>query len=92
MGARRNVSWIIGVVALSLIAAAWFFVSPLFIDEPVDEKLPFATGETSDFPPRAEIDAMSTEQRAQVMKDVMAEAAARPDHEMREPMALPTSI
>lgn len=42
--------WIIGIVVVGLIAlyAAWYLVSPLFIDNVVDEDLPFAQTQESD--------------------------------------------
>ncbi len=70
------------VLVLILAGAGWFFVSPLFIDEAVDEALPgFAT-----VPTRAEVDAMDAGERKR-LADAMAEfAETAPDSAMSEAM------
>ncbi len=69
------------VVVLAIAAgAAWFFVSPLFIDEAVDEAFPVS------LPTPGEVAAMEPEARQALMDKVMTEMAAMPDKEMAEPM------
>lgn len=71
---------VLAVVAV-VAAAGWFFVSPLFIDDVVDEA-PIATA----MPSRAQVQAMTAQDRAALMDEMMAEAAAAPDQVMDEPM------
>ncbi|MEL7451661.1 MAG: DM13 domain-containing protein [Pseudomonadota bacterium] len=69
------------IVVLAIAAgAAWFFVSPLFIDEAVDEAFPVS------LPSPGEVAAMEPEARQALMDEVMADMAAMPDKEMAEPM------
>ncbi|MDH3646584.1 MAG: DM13 domain-containing protein [Gammaproteobacteria bacterium] len=72
---------IVSVVLVLIIAAAgWFFVSPLFIDETVDE--PFF----DHIPTRAQVDAMEPAARDAMMTEMMTRAAAAPNSEVDEPM------
>lgn len=65
------------VVVVALAAVAWVLVSPLFIDEVVDEGLPSL----------AQVGRMTADEKAQVMDAMMADAAAQPDTSVAEPMA-----
>lgn len=66
--------FLIAVVVLAVLAAGWFFVSPLFIDEVVDE----------DF--LASVPAMTDEQKTSMRSQIMAAAANAPDTAMNEDM------
>lgn len=69
-----------------LIGGGWFFVSPLFIDEQVDESFDFALDDGS-----FDIDgvmAMPEQQRTDMKDDIMATAAAMPDRAADD--AMPT--
>lgn len=68
------------IAALAAAGAGWFFISPLFVDEVVDEAL--------EFPTRAEVDRMDPAGREAAMARSMDIAAALPDERMNEPMAL----
>ncbi|MFT4825078.1 MAG: hypothetical protein ACJAUG_000762 [Halioglobus sp.] len=63
---------LLGAVMIS--ASAWFFISPLLIDEHVDEALVFAG------PPTA------PEARTKAMQQVMADAAQKPDRTVEDSM------
>ncbi|MBT8135392.1 MAG: DM13 domain-containing protein [Gammaproteobacteria bacterium] len=70
-------------LALVIVAAAgWFFASPLFIDDVVDEA-PIAVAAV---PTREQVRKMPPEQRTVVMNELMASSAAKPDTVMDEPM------
>lgn len=69
---------IIAVVAVIILAAGWFFVSPLFIDEVVEEAF--------EFPTPAEVQAMSPAERQASMDKSMEMAAQMPDKSMTEAM------
>ncbi len=67
----RPVIIIGGLVGLLVFAAvAWYLISPLFIDNSVDEAFPF------DLPPEAELAAMSEDEMKELEKEFMA---AMPD-------------
>jgi len=88
------------IVVVLVLAAGWFFVSPLFIDRTVDEALPIAvtTPDPADGPAtsptdrvpallsREEVLAMTPAEREAAMAKVMEASAARPDTFMDEPM------
>lgn len=74
---------VIGIVVVVVLAAAWFFLSPLFIDETVDEPL--------EFPTRADVEAMAPAERDRTMDDVMNRAAEQPDVVMDESMGSMTN-
>lgn len=61
-------------------AGAWWLGSPLFIDQVVEEELPF------EIPTDAEMEEMSDEELAKVTEEVMDAAAKMPDKEMEEEM------
>lgn len=70
------------VVILAVVAAAgWYFVSPLFIDEVVDEAF-----DLGNLPTPADIDAMDEAKKSAVMDQIMSDAAAMPVKTMDEPM------
>ncbi|MDJ0941351.1 MAG: DM13 domain-containing protein [Woeseiaceae bacterium] len=74
----------IGVVLVIVLAAGWFFVSPLFIDEAVDESFDFVTADG-----RVDLDkvmAMPEEKRMGMKDEIMATAAAVPDQAEDEAM------
>ena len=74
---------IFAAIAL-LLGAGWFFVSPLFIDEQVDESFDFVLADGS-----FNIDgvmAMPEEKRIGMMDDIMTAAAAMPDKAAEETM------
>ncbi len=60
--------------------AGWWLVSPLFLDQVVEEELPF------EIPTAAEMEEMSEDEREKVAADVMDAAAKMPDKEMEEDM------
>ncbi len=79
----KRAAIVLFVVTLGL--GAWFFVSPLFIDEAVDEPFDFVL-------PNGELDLaavgqMATDERQSMMGEIMTAAAAAPDKAMSE--ALP---
>ncbi len=65
---------IIAVIAVALLVAGWFFVSPLFIDEVVDE----------DF--LASVKTMSPEKQLAMKSQIMEAAANQPDSTMSDDM------
>lgn len=79
MQVKALIAFFVAVVVLVL---GWFLVSPLFIDEAVDEAFPVP----SSMPTRIEVDAMSSAEREAAMQAVMAEVRSKPDTVMREPM------
>lgn len=75
----------IGLLLASILVAiaAWYLASPLFFDETVDEEL-VLTIPAIEMPTRTEVQAMSVEKRKQVMQQVMAEVANKPDQVVEE--------
>lgn len=72
------------VMAALILAGAWFFVSPLFIDRTVDEDFDFTLEGGG-----VDMDAvmsMSDEKRQSLMDDIMAEAAGAPDRPAADAM------
>lgn len=61
-------------------AGAWWLGSPLFLDQVVEEELPF------EIPTEEEMADMSEDELAKVTADVMDAAAKMPDKEMEEEM------
>lgn len=80
------------LAAVVVIAAAWFFVSPLFIDESVDEGFDFTRADGSFDLER--VMSMPAEKRLTMMPDVMNAAANAPDQPVTEAMtdSAPTVI
>ena len=75
---------VVAVIAVAVLAAGWFFVSPLFIDEVVDEGFDFVTGDG-----RVDMDrvmAMPADKRQAMMNDIMEAAANAPDQAASETM------
>jgi len=73
-------SIVIALIAIAVVAVGWFFVSPLFIDEVVDEPL------IGGIPSRAQIDQMTPAARDELMTNMMAQAAVASDIDIDEPM------
>ncbi|MDX1379387.1 MAG: DM13 domain-containing protein [Anaerolineales bacterium] len=73
------------VLAAGVMAAAWFFVSPLFIDEVVDEGFDYVldNGQVD----MESVMAMPQEQRSSMKSEIMSAAAAAPDRQASESMA-----
>ncbi len=65
---------VIGLVAVAVLAAGWFFASPLFIDRVVDE----------DF--LADVSSMSEDERQKMKPQIMQAAANAPDRSSDEAM------
>ncbi len=79
MSTRKLVTIIIGAAGLIVAAViAWILISPLFIDEVVDEEFPIPTSQ--------ELADMPVEKKAEIRDDVMAAAAKMPPKESVEPM------
>ena len=78
---NRNIVVVLGVI---LIVAAWFFVSPLFIDKTVDEDFDLirADGQVD----MKAVMAMSPDKRLAMMPDIMDAAASAPDRPAAETM------
>lgn len=77
---RSPIVLLAGVIGLLVVAGVgWYLISPLFIDEVVDEDFPA-------IPSAAELAEMSEEEKAAVEEDVMEEAADMPDKMMEEEM------
>ncbi|MEM9529400.1 MAG: DM13 domain-containing protein [Pseudomonadota bacterium] len=72
------------VVLLGAAAAGWFFLSPLFIDETVDEPLSFVLAEGG--LDMTAVDAMSDADRLANRDAIMEAAAGAPDKNAAEPM------
>lgn len=73
------------LLAIAVLAAGWFFVSPLFIDETVDEDFSFVLDDG-----RLDVDrimAMPSEKRRTMKSAIMQAAAEAPDRESMESMA-----
>lgn len=69
-----------GAIAVAVVAAiAWILVSPLFIDEVVEEAFPGV-------PTPAALAAMPPERRAEIADQVLTAALRMPDHAMDEGM------
>ena len=72
------------LAAALVFAAGWFFVSPLFIDEQVDEPLSFVLADgTFDID---KVMAMPEAERLGMKEEIMDAAAAMPDHPSEEAM------
>ncbi len=76
---KRVVVFLVGVLVL---AAAWFFVSPLFIDRAVDEEFLTEDGSVD----LDKLTAMPSIERDAKRQRIMDTAAAAPDHTMTESM------
>ncbi len=75
---------VIVLIVFAMLAAAWFFVSPLFIDRTVDESFDVVLSDG-----RLDMDrimAMSDEGRLKMMDEIMDSAASAPDVEATDPM------
>ena len=75
---------VVVVIAVAVLGVGWFFVSPLFIDEVVDESFDFVTDDG-----RIDMDsvmAMPAEKRQAMMDDIMDAAANAPDQSASEAM------
>ena len=72
------------VLAIAVLVAGWFFVSPLFIDETVDESFDFVRDDGQvDI---ARIMTMPVEKRSAMMNEIMDAAAKAPDQQSMEKM------
>ncbi len=69
---------VIGIAVVAILAAGWFFASPLFIDEVVDEAF--------EFPSPAEVAAMTPAERQVSMDKSMDMASRMPEKLMDEAM------
>lgn len=79
MPIRKSTLIVIGSTGLIVAAAiAWILISPLFIDEIVEEAFPIPA-------PRV-LAEMSPEKKAEIRDDIMAAASKMPPKEMVEPM------
>ena len=78
---NRNILVVLGVI---LLVAAWFFVSPLFIDRTVDEEFDFMT--TDGQVDMKAVMAMSPDKRLAMMPEIMDAAATAPDRSASETM------
>ncbi len=77
---NRKLLYTGGAVAVVIVAAvAWVLISPLFIDEVVEEAFPGV-------PTPAALAEMSSERKAEIADDVLEAARGMPDHEMDEGM------
>ena len=75
-----------GIILLALVllgAAAWFFLSPLFIDEVVDEEF------TAVLPTREQVASMSDDEKRQAMDNVMEMMAQKADVTVSEESGMP---
>jgi len=73
-------------LTIAVLAAGWFFVSPLFINETVDEDFSFVRDDGQfDF---ERIMAMPHEKRLTMKSEIMQAAAEAPDRESMESMAV----
>ncbi len=75
---------VVAVVVIAGFAAGWFFISPLFIDEAVDEPLTFVL-EDGSFD-MGGVMAMPEEKRMAMKADIMAAAAGMADRSTAEAM------
>ena len=71
------------IFLLVLLAAMWYFLSPLFIDETVDEAFPEAEISTQT---EQEVEAMSDVEKEAVETKVLEQFAAMPDTVMEDEM------
>lgn len=75
---------VIFITVMALAAAGWFFVSPLFIDQTVDEDFNFVLEDGRiDMPA---VMAIPEGKRLAMMNEIMEAAANGPDSDMAEPM------
>ena len=72
------------VLVVAVLGAAWFFVSPLFIDEVVDEEFDLALPDGS--LNMAKVMSMPEDERLSMQTDIMATAASAPDRASAEDM------
>ena len=72
------------VLVVAVLGAAWFFVSPLFIDEVVDEEFNLALPDGS--LNMAKVMSMPEDERLSMQTDIMATAASAPDRASAEDM------
>ena len=72
------------VLVVAVLGAAWFFVSPLFIDEVVDEEFDLALPDGS--LNMAKVMSMPEDERVSMQTDIMATAASAPDRTSAEDM------
>ncbi len=75
---------VIVLIVFAMLAAAWFFVSPLFIDRTVNESFDVVLSDG-----RLDMDrimAMSDDERLGMMGEIMDSAADAPDVEATDPM------
>ena len=72
------------VLVVAVMGAAWFFVSPLFIDEVVDEEFNLALPDGS--LNMAKVMSMPEDERLSMQTDIMATAASAPDRASAEDM------
>ena len=72
------------VLVVAVLGAAWFFVSPLFIDEVVDEEFDLALPDGS--LNMAKVMSMPEDERMSMQTDIMATAASAPDRASAEDM------
>ena len=75
------------LAGMAIGVAGWILISPLFIDEVVDEGFPSAAvAGPSDLPTPGELAGMTAVQREARRGDVLTAARAMPDKDMAEPM------
>mgnify|MGYP001547389214 FL=1 len=72
-------------LAIAVLVAGWFFVSPLFIDETVDESFDFVRDDGQIDIER--IMTMPVEKRGAMMNEIMDAAARAPDQQSVEKMS-----
>ena len=75
----------LAVLAIAVLVAGWFFVSPLFIDDTVDESFDFVRDDG-----RLDIERIMTmpvEKRGAMMNEIMDAAARVPDQQSMEEMS-----
>jgi hypothetical protein len=77
---------LLGVIVIA--AAGWFFISPLLIDEQVDEALEFNTPAVSELTREPAATASATNAGNKSMQKTMADAAQQPDQMVQEPMMM----
>ncbi len=75
---------LIGIIGVVVLIAAWFFVSPLFIDRTVDEDFDFITDDGQ--VDMKAIMAVSPDKRLAMMPEIMDAAASAPDRPAAEGM------
>ena len=77
---RFPLNLVVVAIGIVIAAAAWYLGSPLFLDDVVDEALPF------EIPSAEELDAMPAEKRDAMEAEMMATAAAMPPLMTNDPM------